>query len=1016
MPDARAYAAGTRAALAMLSKGHCYNPECPSRQPIIKFIDGAPYIDYEIAHIRGALEGGPRYDPDMTDDERRAFANLMLLCSPCHKLVDQVRPQDFPIETLYEWKGSREADDGAPLAALGCVDETTLAELLLEAVKTALGNQELVVSEVGGVVTVGGPGRLPRLLPLEPIAVPPAAGAPPSELVRARSGVVPFSDYRALRGDLLDWCLDGVAFSARLLGGGPGAGKTRLAVQLCEDLARFGWVRGVLVEGDVPTEVEALVGTPTARLVVVDYAETRALQLKLLLPRLASLATPERPVRVLLLVRAARGEDWKAPLRGGGDWLDRLVNDLPEPDVLGPDSFPPVVRRELFHEATTAFARRENSSGNAVPEPPEDLVEPRYDTPLMVVVRAYLEVHGYGGRLRSRHDVLEELVHHEDRYWAATDGAPADVMLRRRVVAFATLAGASSEDDAAERVRLVPDLVDATHERRRSLARWANDIYPGRYSWWNPVDPDIVAEHLVATTYRAHPGVLRGVLYGPAEIVARPIALYARVIPDHAELATELGLVLGEELARLCGLAVDQAANLTDRQLMLGQTTVAATLARWVTLSDVDVDVLQESVDLMPRRADLVLSPLALVLTARLVEAYRGLAAANPAAHEPQFATSLNNLSNRLGEAGRHDAGLAASQEAVEICLRLTQDNPAAYAPDLAAAIHNLSIHLAETGRREEGLAASTKAVEIRRLMVTVNAVHEPDLAASLTNASSRLAEAGRPDEGLAASQEAVEIYRRLVATNAGAYEPALAASLYNLAIHLAEAGRPDEGLAASQEAVEIYRRLVATNPAGFTPELAGSLNSLSMRLAWAGRPDEGLAASQEAVEIYRRLVATNAGGAYEPALAASLNSLWAGLAGAGRLLEALAAIEEAVRIQRRLTAASPVAYESDLALSLNNLSIQLDQSDRPDEGLAASQEAVEIYRRLTAANPAAYGHTLVTLLINMSNRLAQAGRRDEAERVRSEARQVARRVDVRRGRSLPVSLLSRRPKPLGGD
>lgn len=54
MSGPRAYSAGTRAALAYLSRGACYNPDCGRRQPIIEWRGDDPYIDYQIAHIRDA--------------------------------------------------------------------------------------------------------------------------------------------------------------------------------------------------------------------------------------------------------------------------------------------------------------------------------------------------------------------------------------------------------------------------------------------------------------------------------------------------------------------------------------------------------------------------------------------------------------------------------------------------------------------------------------------------------------------------------------------------------------------------------------------------------------------------------------------------------------------------------------------------------------------------------------------------------------------------------------------------
>jgi hypothetical protein len=987
MADPRGYSAGTRAALAQLSRGSCYNPECT--RSIIRFVDGEPYVDYQIAHIRDARPGN-RYAAAMTDDDRRSFANLVLLCKPCHTLVDNAHPEDYSIERLDAWKRKREGAGGQALAGLGSLDEATLAQFVRASVRVAIGNSAVAVSEAGGRVRATSVG-LPRLLPLEPATVPPGPAASPTRLVRARSGVIPFAVHHDLRASLMEWCLEDGSFSARLIAGKGGAGKTRLAVQLCEDLAPFGWIRGLLTpEVDQP-ELEALVAAPTARLVVIDYAEARTDQVARVLAQLDAWATTEQPVRVLLLVRPRRGQDWAWTLRHGGDVLDALVDEMVV-DVLDEAPLVEDSRRELFSVAAEAFTHRAGSG--EIPESIPDLGGPCFSTPLLVVVKAYLEVHGSHGDPQTRGELLEELLRHEDRYWRSTGPeAPTDPVLRRRVVALASLTGAGSEADAAGRLRLVPDLVNADEERRRSLARWADGLYRVRLGWWNPMEPDLVAEHLIATTYHDHPDVLAGVLRASADLVTRPIELYARAVADHRQLAVAVGPILSQELCRLCQAAIDQATTATDRDQILGDATIAAALGRWAQVTEIDTPALIEAVELLPRRPNLVLTALSVVLTSQLVAQQRRSAAADPAAHEPALASSLNNLSVRLGEAGRRDEGLAAIEAAVEINRRLVATNPIAYELDLALSLNNLSNRLAMAGRRDEGLDAIVEAVEIYRRLATANpATYEPDLAMSLNNLSVRLAEAGRRDEGLAAIIESVEVNRRLAAAKPATYEPDLATSLNNLSVRLAEAGRRDQGLDAIIEAVEIYRRLAAANPAAYDPNLALSMNNLSVRLGEAGRRDEGLKAIIEAVEIYRRLAAANPA-ASEPDLAMSLNNLSVRLGEAGRRDEGLAAIMEAVEVNRRLAAANRPAYDPDLASSLNNQSLRLGEAGRQEEGLAAIFEAVEVYRRLAAANRAAHDPALASSLNNLSVRLGEAGRRDEALAAVFEAVEIRRRL-----------------------
>lgn len=55
------------------------------------------------AHITAAAEGGPRYDPTLTSDERSAAENGIWLCQTCSRLVD-VDLASHSADQLREWK------------------------------------------------------------------------------------------------------------------------------------------------------------------------------------------------------------------------------------------------------------------------------------------------------------------------------------------------------------------------------------------------------------------------------------------------------------------------------------------------------------------------------------------------------------------------------------------------------------------------------------------------------------------------------------------------------------------------------------------------------------------------------------------------------------------------------------------------------------------------------------------------------------------------------------------------
>ena len=86
---------------------------------------------------------------------------------------------------------------------------------------------------------------------------------------------------------------------------------------------------------------------------------------------------------------------------------------------------------------------------------------------------------------------------------------------------------------------------------------------------------------------------------------------------------------------------------------------------------------------------------------------------------------------------------------------------------------------LGDLGRREEALAATEEAARTYRELAAARPdAFGPDLAASLYNLSVRLGDLGRAEEALPAGQEAAHIYRELAARWPDAYDQELEQSL----------------------------------------------------------------------------------------------------------------------------------------------------------------------------------------------------------------------------------------------
>ena len=73
--------------------------------------DGTRTLNSRIAHICARRENGPRWDPEMSSDENRSAANLLLLCiEHAYQIDDDHRIQLYPRDLLHAWKAEQLAE------------------------------------------------------------------------------------------------------------------------------------------------------------------------------------------------------------------------------------------------------------------------------------------------------------------------------------------------------------------------------------------------------------------------------------------------------------------------------------------------------------------------------------------------------------------------------------------------------------------------------------------------------------------------------------------------------------------------------------------------------------------------------------------------------------------------------------------------------------------------------------------------------------------------------------------
>ncbi len=827
-----------------------------------------------------------------------------------------------------------------------------------------------------------------------------AAFSSPGEAGEAAEVLSPYAMAVPLVGrerewsDLWTWLNSGLSVSIRVVTAPGGGGKTRLALELCEEAVRRGWYAG-FVKTTAP--LDSVAGKlPRPTLAVVDYAAARLPWLREWLADLASSPPVGGPLRILLLERNADPAlGWWAETFRRGSCGDAAVRHLLDP-ADGPYPLPPlrqVEQRRAILEATL----RSIGSDLRLPTREE---HPDFDRqlatlswggePLFLMMAALTGAKCGLGHVLSlnRADLAFEVAQRRELNRISQIGMSRLISesLVCHMAAYVTLCQGLTREQAE--VAIVVEDEALRHDRLSDPLVIYGALYnalPGAGNAIAPILPDVVGEAAILMALgemdlaKASEAVVRAANQAPERVAAtvmrmvqdfgdydsRPIEWLNRLTEDVIDL---------EGLKRLVGQLPEKTIVLRE----FSAKVMAALLERLRGEGE------KEGIALASNNLSIYLASLgrreeALEAVQEAVFLYRDLEQFRPDVFGPDLATSLNNLSNSLSELGHSEEALVAVQEAASLYRNLAQSRPDAFGPDLATSLNNLSNRLSDLGRREEALESVQEAVALYRNLVQFRPdAFGPDLATSLSNLSNRLSDLGRLEEAFNSVQEAVDLYRELSFLRPDAYRPDFATSLNNLSNRLSALGHREEALAVVQEAVDVYRELSQARPDAFYPNLALSLNNLSNHLSALGRQEEALEAVQEALAVYRELSQSRPD-AFRPDTAKSLNNLSNYLRALGRPEEALRAVEESVAVYRELAPLRPEAFRPYLAISLNNLSVHLSALGRREESLETVEEAVDVYRELSRSRPDAFRTDLATSLNNLSNRLSDLSRREEA-------------------------------------
>ncbi|WP_295959958.1 tetratricopeptide repeat protein [Rhodoferax sp.] len=786
--------------------------------------------------------------------------------------------------------------------------------------------------------------------------------------------------------------------SVRAMVGSGGSGKTRLALELCDQMQTEGWNAGFATSTEADRFLQAqnlsAWGWQKPTLVVMDYAAAKAEALGPWLDELAdrTAATPH-PLRILLLERSADpASGWWASVFGGG-W--RALGKLALLDPAAPVPIRPL--------ATPAHrvALLQDMLALASPAPPVAL--PLHDPafgqqlmqlswggdPLFLMLAAMAMVsQGHGALALGRTDLADLVAQGEiDRLakLARAHGLTADLVLHLAVCATlaqglaraAFLPFAATEQQATGWTQ--PDAPAA-------LFKLLQQALPGPQGI-APVIPDMVGEAMVVRLLQGDEG-REAVLRCYAATGHRVAETVIRCVQDFAGVATgPIGWLTGIfEAVQNDKLALNALATSLPTQSM--------------ALRELNLRVMHQVLAISPDQPaaetagahayalnNLALAQralgqhlLALQTAQRALAKFASLAQQWPTVFMPDLAATFVNTSTMHNALGQHVQASQTAQLAVDVYKHLEQQQPGVFTPDLARALGNLANRQSDLGQLVSAAQSAQSAVALLRpLQAQQMDVFTADLAMALTCQSNAHSDLNQHQAALATGQESVDWFRTLAAQRPDIYSPDLAKALNNLANTHGNLLQHAEALQPAQQAVHINRNLAAQRPNVFTPDLALSLNNLALIQRKLGQDETALTLAHQSVQLYCDL-AEQLPDVHIVHLANALETRATIQTAMGQHPSALASAQQAVDLYRSMDTMPSAVLAPLFARALMGLARTSSQVWGAAAALASAREAVALLRPEFLLQPEVHHQPMGYLLAHYCRLHDAAGEEFDAD------------------------------------
>jgi len=845
----------------------------------------------------------------------------------------------------------------------------------------------------------------------------------PSVMLRAEFCLVHYLFREADLNAAVSWCRSQSPVEISYIDAQGGAGKTRFAIELCQQMRRRGWVAGML-----PRQDHGISEIPQPRLVAVDYVEERdSAALAEQISALASSATEMTPVRILLLSRPTRGQrpgarmDVLREQEAASGAVIVALDDAEDRSAAVPSLTVPE-RGILFDSALLAFGRRwhgaewtPQASGRV------DLSADRYDRPLDVLLEAFdAALSGRESQSGGRPPV-ERALDHEERHWRPTRLLGFDALVLRRCAALATLAGARDEQEAAALLRLVPELAgESAAAARERMDRWLGGLYDGP-DRWNPLRPDRLAEALVTRAVQQDGDDGRGLLAAVLALrsdrqVERALDVLARLADDMA-MAPAIAAALTERHSALVDRCARQVRGTSQRPGRIGLLEGLARLHTAV-LTDQRVADLPISVQSPLRASADTFGDLArdhgligeatglyrqgLAITKRLAELEP-----DDTGFQRDLSISYDRLADLAQRAGHADEATGLYRQGLDISQRLTELEPdnADFQRDLSLFYARLAYLAHRAGHIDKATDLYQQGLDISQRMFEVepdNTGFRRDLSISYGRLADLARDHGAPGKAAGLYRRGLAIAERLAELEPGntIFQRDLPVFYDRLADHAHRAGHADEAARLYRKGLAIAERLFEVEPdnTGFQRDLPVSYDRLADLARDSGATDEASQLYQLALALRERLAELdpdNVG--FQRDLSISYDRLADLARDSGATDEASRLYQLALALRERVVALKPddTGFQRDLPVSYDRLADLARDSGATDEASRLYRMGLAIRKRLAALKPddTDFQRDLSISYDRLADLAQRAGHTDKATRLYRKGLAIAERL-----------------------